>query len=824
MKGKNMDQRECARLETRDGQAVNLMGVRLSGDLRGLMFEASIEQRFCNPGDKNVEVAYSFPLPWGAVLLGVDVVLGDKHLTGAVVEKKKAEARYEEAISEGDAAIMLEKNRDHSYSLNLGNLAAHEHCTITLRYAQTLQFEQRGLRLLIPTVIAPRYGDAQHDGGLMPHQVPSHSLTADHSFELELRLHGELAQARVASPSHPIGVAHGKSDHGSVLTVSLARRESLDRDFVLVVDQLAHDSVAVAAQDCVEPSRVAIMASFCPRIRTQGIPSTAVKILVDCSGSMAGDSIDAAKRALQAIVRQLGAGDRFSLSRFGSTVEHRSRGLWKATETTKLAAQRWVGALKADLGGTEMEAALSSTFALAQTVSSDILLVTDGEISAIDSTIESAKGSGHRLFVVGIGSSPAETHLRRLAEATGGACDFVAPGEAVEPAVLRMFARLRSPRLADLILEWPGGVVPEWVSPLLPSVFDGDTVNAFALFEQVPTGTVRLLGRRSVDEVPQEIGTATLPSQLEVADTLSRMAAAVHFHSAGNKLSIRQPADAIRLAVDYQLVTDKTNFLLVHARPDGEKATDMPELQKVDQMVPAGWGGTGSVMFSRSAAFFETRVVDYQTSGSLDWSDVDAPSVPAVFRTVREPSIKFCAMDDTTIPAFLRKRDQIIDHQDRRYWAESEHYSGLTPLGVSEWLRITPASEWPTTYMGLRQMGVGEWLVDWLELVMASHQGTLYIEPKVVEAFLYLMSRRDTYESLAKSEGLLGALKSTVLRLSGMFAGDPAERSVNIDVVLVEAMVAVLDGMTAGAWPDRVFSMGGAVDEVRDAREPATIA
>ena len=72
---------------------------------------------------------------------------------------------------------------------------------------------------------------------------------------------------------------------------------------------------------------------------------------------MAGDSIDAAKRALQAIVQQLGAGDRFSLSRFGSTVEHRSRGLWKATETTKLAAQRWVGALKADLlGGAEAAA------------------------------------------------------------------------------------------------------------------------------------------------------------------------------------------------------------------------------------------------------------------------------------------------------------------------------------------------------------------------------------------------------------------------------------------------------------------------------------
>ena len=166
----------------------------------------------------------------------------------------------------------------------------------------------------------------------------------------------------------------------------------------------------------------------------------------------------------------------------------------------------------------------------------------------------------------------------------------------------------------------------------------------------------------------------------------------------------------------------------------------------------------------------------------------------------------------------MRKRDQIIDHQDRRYWAESGHYSGLTPLGVSEWLRVTPVSEWPASYMGLRQMGVGEWLVDWLELVVASHQGAVYPEPKVVQAFLYLMSGRDTHESLAKSEGLLGALKSTVLRLRGMFAGDPAERPANIDVALVEAMVAVLDGMTASAWPDRVFSMDAAVDEARDAQ------
>jgi Ca-activated chloride channel family protein len=410
-----MSYQEYARMTTANGDAVMLEGVKASGDLRGVLLDMTVEQRFRNPGAMNVEVVYSFPLPWGAVLLGVDVQLGERRLNGAVIEKAEAEAAYEGALCEGHAAIMLEKNHDLSHTLNLGNLAAGEACVVTLRYAQTLAFEQQGLRLLIPTVIAPRYGDPLADGGLQPHQAPVHSAVAAYPFGIEVRLHGELAQARVASPSHPVGMAFRPAQRQ--LVVSLARQGALDRDFVLVVDQLAHASSAVLARDGVEPGVVAL-ASFCPRIPARGPATTDVQLLVDCSGSMAGDSIDAARRALQSIVRQMGAGDRFSLSRFGSTVEHRSRGLWKLTEVTRLAAQRWVGALQADLGGTEMERALASTFALSAGAS-DVLVVTDGEIDAIDATIASAKASGHRVFVVGIGSSPAESHLRRLAEATG---------------------------------------------------------------------------------------------------------------------------------------------------------------------------------------------------------------------------------------------------------------------------------------------------------------------------------------------------------------------------------------------------------------------
>ncbi len=778
-----MEQLTGACLQTQNGQPLMLLGVKLTGEIRGLLFEACVKQRFCNPADNNVEVIYTFPLPWGAVLLGIDVLLGEQALSGVIVEKKQAEASYEEALSEGNTAIMLEKNHDQSYSLNLGNLAGKENCIITLRYAQTLQFEQRGLRLLIPTVIAPRYGDAIHGGGLLPHQVSPHSFLADYPFEIELSLYDDLAKARVASPSHAISVAHSQNQAEKRLIVSLAREGALDRDFILVVDQLSQDSQTVMAQDFVDSATVAVLASFCPRLQTNKPTMTAVKILVDCSGSMEGDSIDAARRALQAIVKQLASGDKFSLSRFGSTVEHRSRGLWYATETTKLAAQRWVGALQADLGGTEMEAALCSTFALSQTVSSDVLIVTDGEIYAIDSTIESARISGHRLFVVGIGSSPAESHLRRLAEATGGACDFVASGEAVEPAVLRMFARLRSPRLSELSVMWPENCNPLWVSPLSAAVFDGDTINVFARLAQQPEGEVRLLGKRSADAETEVIGHAFFKNQLDNTATVSRMAASVRYQIDAPERQNCVTSEATELAVAYQLVTDTTNFILIHERSEDEKPADMPELHKVAQMIPAGWGGTGSIRFSIQA---------------LDLLESSA-CLPAPMPRLQESSMNYL-----DLPVFLRRGESVSVYDAHPAYSEFEEDTELTPRGVNEWLLKTPNRRWPKSYLELAKIGLEAVVIDWLELSLTSQEDMLVSEAIIVAAFLYVMSQPDLFKSTTEAKGWSQSLKDAILQLKKV---NTSKATTGIDIEQVEHIMASLAGMTVDHWPDSVYAL-----------------
>ena len=100
---------EPAMLQSTTGEPMTLEGVTACGVVRGLLFELTVEQRYRNPGTTNIEAVYTFPLPFEAVLLDLDVEIGARKLSAVVVEKKEAEGRYEEAIDGGDTAIMLER-------------------------------------------------------------------------------------------------------------------------------------------------------------------------------------------------------------------------------------------------------------------------------------------------------------------------------------------------------------------------------------------------------------------------------------------------------------------------------------------------------------------------------------------------------------------------------------------------------------------------------------------------------------------------------------------------------------------------------------------
>jgi len=103
------------------GETVALKSVHLSGNLEGLMLSMKVQQRYSNNTGKNLETVYTFPLAWGATLLGLNVEIAGKRLQATVIEKKNAIQEYEKAIDDGDTPVMVEQSASGLYTANLGH-------------------------------------------------------------------------------------------------------------------------------------------------------------------------------------------------------------------------------------------------------------------------------------------------------------------------------------------------------------------------------------------------------------------------------------------------------------------------------------------------------------------------------------------------------------------------------------------------------------------------------------------------------------------------------------------------------------------------------
>ena len=64
---------QACSLAGKRGETVSLKSVHVDGRLDGLMLHVKVRQSYCNEADHNIEAVYTFPLAWGATLLGMSV-------------------------------------------------------------------------------------------------------------------------------------------------------------------------------------------------------------------------------------------------------------------------------------------------------------------------------------------------------------------------------------------------------------------------------------------------------------------------------------------------------------------------------------------------------------------------------------------------------------------------------------------------------------------------------------------------------------------------------------------------------------------------------
>lgn len=560
---------------------IALESVTVAAVLRGLVVEATIEQRYRNLEAIPIEAVYTFPLPLSAVLLELVFERGGKVLRGVVQPRETAQRGYEDAIDGGNTAVLLEQAGPGLYTINAGNLLAGDDVVVRIRYAQLLYWQGDSLRFWLPTTIAPRYGEARA-AGLESYQEPTFTLAEDVRFMLTVTIAGPLARAPFECPSHPMAV----EDREGMRVLRLSGTTvSMDRDFVLVLREPEPASTeALVAPD---GSRSVVMASFRPQLDAPTLPaSRKLIVLVDCSGSMAGDSIAQARTAVREILDSLSDHDAFNVIAFGSSHTDLFPRLTPVDSRSLAQAQAFLDELDADLGGTEIGAALDAAY---RQRANEVLLITDGEVWDDGRMVATARQSGSRIFPIGVGHSVAEGLLSDLAHATGGALELVSPREDMAERIVRHFQRMDQPMAAQAVVHWPANPIQQ-VPAVLERVFLRDTLHVFGGFEEPPVGPVTLdIALPNGQRIRQ---TLECPGASEGAgvgspDVLTRLAA-------HQQLAYLDAAQAQGLAVDYQLVTEHTACLLVESRADVEKVDRLPALRRVPSVLAAGSHGAGS--------------------------------------------------------------------------------------------------------------------------------------------------------------------------------------------------------------------------------------
>ncbi len=562
-------------LKTKFNEEIALQHVDVNVEFEDLVSNVTVKQTYTNNEAVDIEAVYTFPLPNEAVLLHLNVEIGGRSLKGVIVEKAKAENKYESAITDGDTAIMLEKLEPGLYSMNVGNLAVGETAIISFTYGILNKWKGDSVRFSLPATYVPRYGNPAK-AGLKPHQIPEANLLVENKFSLSMTIAGELANADIQCPSHEVTL----EQQGKNILLNLKHEQAfMDRTFVVLFETNTEQSST--ALSCKDDELHLVMASFNPKFSTENSDiGHCINMVVDCSGSMHGISIRQAKFALRRILTELSSLDHFNIIAFGSHTKTLFRGPRLASEENISQAVEFTSKLNADLGGTEVMGALEVAYLSrceGQSIQEDILLITDGEVWASEDIIEKATQSGQRIFTVGVGSSVSEAFLGRLSDKTGGACELISPNENMANNIFRHYQRMYTPKAEKIMMNW--GAVPERQFPNnINTVFSGDTLHMFGWFKEPIKGKVILEMESNGAQYQCEAVNREIDANTLIAEELPRLAISNVISESNDRSA------AEKLAIKYQLVSKWTNYIIIDKRAEGEKIKALPELRSVPHM------------------------------------------------------------------------------------------------------------------------------------------------------------------------------------------------------------------------------------------------
>nr|XP_057936983.1 von Willebrand factor A domain-containing protein 5A-like isoform X3 [Doryrhamphus excisus] len=487
-------------LLTTSKEPVPLKGIEVELEVKDHVATVVSTLHYENKEDKAIEAVFVFPLPGDAAVCHFSAKVGQTEIVAEVKEKQEAREEYDDALSSGQQAFLLEES-DQSpdiFSLSVGSLPPGESASIRLEYVIELAVQaDDALRFCLPAVLNPRYQPQGSEGGAVQvTAVPASQVPYSLSFSARVSSPRQVSRVDSNCSLEPLQYLNAEQSQAAV---KLAEGHKFDRDVeLLIYYKDAHRPAAVveAGQASAKPGTLmgdaVVMLSVYPEFPQAVMSSLASSgefvFVLDRSGSMDCSlnkkrqnetRISSARDTLLLLLKSLPMGCYFNIYSFGSRFEHIFPKSVEYNEKTMEEALKKVKEMKANLGGTEILQPLKHIYS--QTCIANhprqVFVFTDGEVGNTKEVMSLVKKNSatHRCFSFGIGEGASTALINGLAKEGGGHPQFITGADRMQAKVMQSLQFALQPVVDDISVRWdlPKGVSVTVLSPPLTAIFQG---------------------------------------------------------------------------------------------------------------------------------------------------------------------------------------------------------------------------------------------------------------------------------------------------------------------------------------------------------------
>lgn len=445
-----------------------------------------IDQAFYNPSHHQLEGFYIFPVPKGAVISKFTMHINGKETKAELLDADKARKIYEDIVRQMRDPALLEYSEQNIFKLRIFPIEPRSEKKISISYTQVLESDNNMFEYLYPL------------------NTEKFSAKPLKNVSVRVNLKSTEKIKNIYCPTHEVDIVY-KSDYHSIISYE-SENTKPDTDFKIYFSKNASPIglSLLTYKSGSDDGYFLLSASPSISIDKQNVENKDITFILDVSGSMSGEKIEQAKKALLYCVNNLNSDDHFNIVRFSTEAYSLFNSSRKADKQNLNEAKRFINDIQA-IGGTNIEEAFSLAFKNQKksTRPGFVVFLTDGKPTIGEMNdekllkrIQKLNTYNSRIFTFGIGDEINTHLLDRITEETKAWRTYVGDEEDIEIKVSNFYDKIQSPVLSDLKIDFGSDIEIYQTYPKnLPDLFKGSNLLVFGRYKGGGKSKVTLSGK-----------------------------------------------------------------------------------------------------------------------------------------------------------------------------------------------------------------------------------------------------------------------------------------------------------------------------------------